>query len=170
MITEALLARNPFPAPNIPSAAYNPVTPADFTAFDTGCPTGNNLAVSTRFSNRVDSFIGKVDHNFNPSNMLTGRYYFGDSDQSFPLALTGETYPNVPRISNLSQAQQIDPAHDFKFTWDPYTGGGAAEYRRRRRILAARARIRRSCAFSAILACRQRPARAWAQARESAIA
>ena len=31
-------------------------------------------------------FIGKLDHNFDASNLLTGRYYFGDSDQSFPFA------------------------------------------------------------------------------------
>ncbi len=93
-VITALLARNPYPRPNILGAAYNPVTPDDFTAFDTGCPTGNNLAVSTLFNNRVDSFIGKIDHNFNASNMLTGRYYFGDSDQSFPFAqLAGGVLP-----------------------------------------------------------------------------
>src|SRR6185437_7541867 len=76
-----LLARNPYPTPNI-SVAYDPSNPD----FEKGCPAGNNLAISTRFSNRVDSFIGKIDHNFNASNLLTGRYYFGDSDQSFPFA------------------------------------------------------------------------------------
>ena len=39
--------------------------------------------------NNINSLIGKIDHNFNPSNLLTGRYYFGDSTQSFPLSLTG---------------------------------------------------------------------------------
>ncbi len=99
-VITALLARNPYPRPNIPGAAYNPVTPADFTAFDTGCPTGNNLAISTLFNNRVDSFIGKIDHNFNASNMLTGRYYFGDSDQSFPFAqLAGGVLPGFNTIT-----------------------------------------------------------------------
>lgn len=74
-VTQALLARNPWPSPNIPGA----------TSDATGC-NENNLAVSTRFKNRVDSLITKIDHNFNPSNMVTGRYYFGDSDQSFPFA------------------------------------------------------------------------------------
>ncbi len=93
-VIAALLARNPYPAPNISSAVYNPVTPMDFMAFDSGCPTGNNLAVSTRFNNRVDSAIAKIDHNFNASNLLTGRYYFGDSDQSFPFAqLAGGLLP-----------------------------------------------------------------------------
>jgi len=43
---------------------------------------GTNAALATPFSNVVDSAIVKIDHNFNPSNMLTGRYYIGDSDQS----------------------------------------------------------------------------------------
>jgi len=63
----SLLARNPWSAPSQGS----------------GCP----IFSVTRFKNRVDSMIGKIDHNFNTNNMLTGRYYFGDSDQSFPLAL-----------------------------------------------------------------------------------
>src|SRR5215467_9388469 len=67
-----LLARDPWPAPNQP--------------FDSN---GNNLLVSTRATNRVDSVIAKVDHRFSQSDILTGRYYFGDSDQSFPLALVG---------------------------------------------------------------------------------
>jgi len=63
-----LLARNPWPAPNA---------------------GGNNLITSDKASNRVDSVIGKIDHSFSERDTLTGRYYFGDSDQSFPLALVG---------------------------------------------------------------------------------
>jgi hypothetical protein len=67
-----LLARHPWPAPNIsPDAA------------------GNNLLATTRFTNRVDSVIGKIDQHFGSGDVLTGRYYFGDSDQSFPLAIVG---------------------------------------------------------------------------------
>ena len=46
----------------------------------------------TPFNNRVDSFIGKIDehlHLLSDSDLLTGRYFFGDSDQSFPLGLVG---------------------------------------------------------------------------------
>ena len=77
-VTQDLLARNPWPTPNIAGAASD-------TA---GCTT-NNLSTATHFKNRVDSMIAKIDHNFNASNMLTGRYYFGDSDQSFPFAQLG---------------------------------------------------------------------------------
>ncbi|HSM84588.1 MAG TPA: TonB-dependent receptor [Candidatus Limnocylindrales bacterium] len=71
-VIASLLARNPWPAPN--------------QAPDVN---GNNLLASTRANNRVDSVIGKVDHRFSENDNLTGRYYFGDSDQSFPLALVG---------------------------------------------------------------------------------
>ncbi|HKS75672.1 MAG TPA: TonB-dependent receptor [Terriglobales bacterium] len=89
-VTQALLARNPWPAANIPGAPSND-----------GSNCGNpNLATSTRFSNRVDSLIAKVDHNFNASNLLTGRYYFGDSDQSFPFAqLAGGLLPGFNTVT-----------------------------------------------------------------------
>jgi len=78
-----LLVRDPWPTPNIP-VLYNPSDPS--LDYATGCPTGDNLATATPFRNRVDSMIAKIDHNFNPINLLTGRYYLGDSDQSFPFA------------------------------------------------------------------------------------
>lgn len=67
-----LLQRNPWPLPNRQVPLFDP---------------SPNLFVSTPASNRVDSMIVKLDHSFNQSNQLTGRYFFGDSDQSFPLAL-----------------------------------------------------------------------------------
>jgi hypothetical protein len=67
-----LLARHPWPDANILTDA-----------------NGNNLLATTRFSNRVDSVIGKIDQHFGVGDVLTGRYFFGDSDQSFPLALVG---------------------------------------------------------------------------------
>jgi hypothetical protein len=75
-VSAALLQRNPWPAPNINLAA---------PLFD----SSPNVSVTTPASNSIDSFIAKVDHNFNDHNLLTGRYYFGDSGQSFPLALVG---------------------------------------------------------------------------------
>ncbi len=97
-VIQNLLARNPWPSPNLGTRP----TPSDpnWSKFDNGCPDGPNLALSTLFNNRVDSMIAKVDHNFNPNNMLTGRYYFGDSDQSFPFAqLAGGLLPGFNTIT-----------------------------------------------------------------------
>jgi hypothetical protein len=92
----ALLARNPYPAPNIPGTYGAALVGQE----DAGCPVGNNLSDSTKFFNRVDSFIGKIDHNFNPNNMLAGRYYFGNSHQSFPFAqLSGGLLPGFNTIT-----------------------------------------------------------------------
>jgi len=78
-----LMARHPWPNPNIATDA-----------------NGNNLLATTRFSNRVDSVIGKIDQHFGTGDVLTGRYFFGDSDQSFPLALVGGG--NLPGFNTLT--------------------------------------------------------------------
>ncbi|MCI0356725.1 MAG: TonB-dependent receptor [Acidobacteria bacterium] len=127
-VIAALLARNPYPAPNI-VVPYDPLDPD----FDTGCPTGNNLAISTRFSNRVDSMIAKVDHNFNPKNLLTGRYYFGDSDQSFPFAqLAGgllpgfnTTTPTRVQLVSISYVRVVSATqvNEARLGWVRYVQG-----------------------------------------------
>ncbi len=73
-----LLARHPWPAPN--------------RGTSTPCP--NSSVISPSY-NRLTSMIAKIDQNFGASNILTGRYFFGDSVQSFPLALaaTGGQLP-----------------------------------------------------------------------------
>ncbi len=82
-----LLQRNPWPAPNRPLPLFD----------DTGAP---NLFVTTRASNDVDSLIAKIDHSFNERNQLTGRYFFGTSDQSFPLALlAGNVLPGYNTVT-----------------------------------------------------------------------
>ncbi|MDQ3803346.1 MAG: TonB-dependent receptor [Acidobacteriota bacterium] len=86
-VIAALLQRNPWPAPNRPLPLFD----------DTGAP---NLFVTTRASNDVDSFIGKIDHSFDADNQLTGRYFYGTSDQSFPLALlAGNVLPGYNTVT-----------------------------------------------------------------------
>ena len=78
-----LLARNPWPTPNQPLDA-----------------SGTNLFVTTRALNDVNSFIGKIDHSFNENNQLTGRYFYGKSNQSFPLALlAGNVLPGFNTVT-----------------------------------------------------------------------
>ena len=80
-----LLERNPWPVPNRPVALFDPRP---------------NLSVTTPASNNVNSMIAKIDHSFNERNSLTGRYYFGDSDQSFPLAiLAGNVLPGFNTVT-----------------------------------------------------------------------
>jgi hypothetical protein len=71
-VIAALLKRNPWPAPNSS-------TP----------DTCNNLSATTNIFNSVNSVIAKADYNINQTNLLTGRYYYATSNQSFPLGLGG---------------------------------------------------------------------------------
>src|ERR1700734_3128027 len=133
-VSAALLSRNPFPAPNIASSAPQPgqaLGPA--SAFDSGCPNGNNLSTSTSFFNRVDSAIVKIDHNFNPNNLLTGRYYIGDSSQSFPFAqLAGgllpgfnTTTPTRVQLISLSYVKVVNASqvNEARLGWNRFVEG-----------------------------------------------
>jgi hypothetical protein len=129
-VIAALLARNPWPMPNI-SVLYDPSNSS--LNYDKGCPTGNNLALSTLFSNSVDSFIGKVDHNLNANNLLTGRYYFGNSNQSFPFAqLAGgllpgfnTTTPTRVQLVSLSYVKVVNAnqVNEARLGWNRFVEG-----------------------------------------------
>lgn len=67
-VIASLLARHPWPTPTGP---------------------GESLFTSDSASNHVDSLIGKIDQHIGANDLLTGRYYYGNSNQSFPLALVG---------------------------------------------------------------------------------
>ena len=85
IVISRLLARNPWPSPNRSVPLFDP---------------SPNLFVTTRALNDVDSLIAKIDHSFNEDNQLTGRYYFGTSDQSFPLAiLAGNVLPGFNTVT-----------------------------------------------------------------------
>ncbi len=132
----ALLARNPWPTPNKPDPEYDPSN----AVYETGCRTDpdtgalvTNLATSTRFKNRVDSVIAKIDHNFNQTNLLTGRYYFGDSDQSFPFAqLAGGLLPGFNTVTptrvqlvSLSWVKVVNPnqVNEARLGWNRFAEG-----------------------------------------------
>ena len=115
-----LLARNPWPAPNRPLPLFD----------NTGAP---NLFVTTPASNDVDSLIGKIDHSFNSSNQLTGRYFYGTSDQSFPLAiLAGNILPGFNTITptevhlvSISYLNILSPTkvNEFRFGYNRFDEG-----------------------------------------------
>jgi len=118
-----LLAMNPWPTPNIPGVASD----------TTGCPDGPNLATSTRFSNNVDSVIAKADYNPNTDNNITGRYYYGNSNQSFPFAqLAGgllpgynTTTPTTVQLVSLSWVKVVNSAqvNEARVGWNRFVEG-----------------------------------------------
>ena len=84
--------------------------------------------------NNLISVIAKVDHNFNQNNILTGRYFFGDSKQSFPLALTASggqlpgfnTYtPTRVQLVSISYVHVFSPTqvNEVRVGWNRFAEG-----------------------------------------------
>lgn len=121
-VIAGLLARHPWPAPNV----SNP-NPGELST------SGVASVVSPSF-NRLTSFIAKIDQNFNASNILTGRYFFGDSLQSFPLALTAtggqlpgfNTFtPTRVQLVSLSYTHTIgsNKVNELRYGWNRFAEG-----------------------------------------------
>src|SRR5579885_1259050 len=121
-----LLARNPWPTPNLPGSCVTDGT-------DGQTPVPANISLATPFSNRVDSAIVKIDHSFSPNKLLTGRYYIGDSDQSFPLALVGgglvpgfnTATPTRVQLISLSFVSTLTPSivNEARLGWNRFAEG-----------------------------------------------
>jgi len=129
-VIAALLARNPWPAPNIPGTFGGALVGAE----GSGCPNGPNSSVVSPSFNRLTSFIAKVDQNFNASNRLSGRYFFGDSVQSFPLALTASggqlpgfntSTPTRVQLVSISYVHTIgsNKVNDLRYGWNRFAEG-----------------------------------------------
>jgi hypothetical protein len=134
-VIAALLARNPWPAPNL---GTRPVAgDSDFSLFDTGCPRGPNVSVSSPSFNNLTSAIAKVDYNFNQSNILSGRYFIGDSVQAFPLALTGggilpgfdTKTPTRVQLVSISYVRVLSPTkvNEARLGWNRFAEGFGPE-------------------------------------------
>ena len=132
-VITALLARNPYPTPNI-AGAYSDVN---------GCTnpaTGLSPTMFPRppaFTTAWIAAIGKIDHNFNPNNMVAGRYYFGDSSQSLPFAqLAGGLLPGFDTVTptrvqliSLSYVKVVNarPGERSPFGMEPFREGFFAQ-------------------------------------------
>ncbi|MCU1298063.1 MAG: hypothetical protein JWO91_2341 [Acidobacteriaceae bacterium] len=112
-VIAALLARHPWPAPNLGGGQASVVSPS---------------------FNKLSSFIAKVDHNFNANNIFTGRYFFGDSVQSFPLALTASggqlpgfnTFtPTRVQLVSLSYVHTFgsNKVNELRYGWNRFAEG-----------------------------------------------
>ena len=92
--------------------------------------SNGSIVESNPFTNRVDSLIGKIDYHVNASDLVTGRYYFGNSQQSFPLALVGggvtpgynTTTPTRVQIVSLSYTKVLSNKllAEFRGGWNRF--------------------------------------------------
>ncbi len=121
-----------WPAPNIPGA---PQSTNSGCAIDPGTKNAiPNASLITPSYNNLSSVIGKIDHNFNQNNILTGRYFFGDSTQSFPLALTASggqlpgfntITPTRVQLVSLSYVHTFgtNKVNELRYGWNRFAEG-----------------------------------------------
>ncbi len=78
-----------WPQPNIGRGNYsrNDIS-TRLDCFNADAQLGSECIADHSFIQQPQQRDRKIDHNFNQNNIVTGRYFFGDSTQSFPLALT----------------------------------------------------------------------------------
>jgi outer membrane receptor protein involved in Fe transport len=103
-----------------------------------GCSGGQNVWPTTSqiggpASNNLDSVIAKIDYNLNQSNQISGRYFFGNSHQSFPLGVGGgNNLPNTntdapirTQLVSLSWIKNVSPdkTNEARFGWNRYRNG-----------------------------------------------
>src|SRR5882757_8189641 len=127
-----ILAQKGWPAPNGSGSCIG--NPADGLNSDGSFATvSSNTTLLTPFSNNVNGGIIKIDHNFNKDNMLTGRYFLGDSEQSFPLALVGggalpnyDTFtPTRVQLVSISFVSVMSPSviNEVRVGWNRFAEG-----------------------------------------------
>jgi hypothetical protein len=122
------------------SANYIPNT----YAMDGGCFNTPTITPTTQYTpdytaiapsfNNLSSVIVKIDHSFNPNNNITGRYFFGDSTQQFPLALnaTGGELPGYDTVTptrvqlvSLSYVKVFsgNKVNELRYGWNRFAEG-----------------------------------------------
>ena len=90
-------------------------------------------AIGGPAKNNLDSMIAKIDYNMNSSNQISGRYFFGNSHQSFPLGVgggnnlpnTNTTAPIRTQLVSLSWVKTVSPeqVNEARFGWNRYRNG-----------------------------------------------
>jgi len=96
-----------------------------------GTPGGTNIVLQTDEFSDGRYFSLNAEHlpelNLQHAN---GNYSFNINGGAInvTLTLTGDNYPNVPRLSNYPAAQSINASANFTLMWDAFTGGTANDY------------------------------------------
>src|SRR5208282_4461604 len=93
--------------------------------------------VNAPSTNSLDSLITKVDQHIGQNDLLSGRYYFGNSNQSAPLAIVGgnvllgfnTVVPTRVQVVSLSYTHVFSPSllAEFRGGWNRFAETFAAE-------------------------------------------
>ena len=97
-------------------------------------PNGTNIVLSansdgdSRDFNRSFEHKPELDAEFPNGNYTMTINGTTDGTKNIVLSLTGDAYPNVPRISNWEATQDLNPTNAFTLTWDSFTGGTVSDF------------------------------------------
>jgi outer membrane receptor protein involved in Fe transport len=122
------------------SAVVNPVILSLYNLCNSNghCSGGNNVWPTTTAAggpatNNLDSALIKIDHSLNANNQISGRYFFGNSHQSFPLGVGGgNNLPNTntdapirTQLVSVSWVRTVSPTkvNEARFGWNRYRNG-----------------------------------------------
>ena len=132
-------------AANLPPGGINPIIQnilntnpwGPLPATGSNSDLSQNVEVNTPSTNRLDSLITKIDQHVGQNDQLTGRYYFGDSSQSAPLAIVGgnvlpgynTVVPTRVQVVSLSYTHVISPKllAEFRGGWNRFAETFSAE-------------------------------------------
>jgi len=122
------------------SAVVNPVILNLYNLCNSNghCSGGTNVwpttsAVGGPATNNLDSALIKIDQVLDTNNQISGRYFFGNSHQSFPLGVGGgnnlpNTNTNAPirtQLVSVSWVRTVSPekVNEARFGWNRYRNG-----------------------------------------------
>ena len=120
--------------PHNPQNYISGVTSNDAGCFDAKNNFAPDYIASAPSFNNLSSFIAKIDHSFNSKNNASGRYFFGDSTQQFPLALnaTGGQLPGFDTVTptrvqlvsvSLVSVLSTTTVNEVRFGWNRFVEG-----------------------------------------------
>jgi outer membrane receptor protein involved in Fe transport len=122
-----------WPAPNGTGSCIASQSDPSVAEPITQTQVGSNTVLATPFSSNINNGMIKIDHNFNKDNMLTGRYFLGDSEQSFPLSLVGggalpgyDTFtPTRVQLVSISFVSVLSPSvvNEARVGWNRFAEG-----------------------------------------------
>jgi hypothetical protein len=110
------------------------VTSNDSGCFDANGNFATDYIANAPSLNNLSSVIAKIDHNFSQKDNISGRYFFGDSTQQFPLALnaTGGQLPGYDTVTptrvqlvSISNVTVLSPTkvNELRYGWNRFAEG-----------------------------------------------
>jgi len=120
--------------PHDPNRYVSGITSNDSGCFDANGNFATDYIANAPSLNNLSSVIAKIDHNFSQKDNISGRYFFGDSTQQFPLALnaTGGQLPGYDTVTptrvqlvSISNVTVLSPTkvNELRYGWNRFAEG-----------------------------------------------